>query len=421
MSSALDFLANKNKWTIISDLLGSMNDVLDKREGSVIYDAVSAVGAVMGDLFNIEVPSVYGAINAMLATGSDLDAWANSYGLERLQSTYTYYNVLIQGSSNDADLEIGERLRSHNTNEVWIYEGNHVVVSEDAGDYVETVGSVLEPDSQYDDISSITILSLKNGGRNEETDDELRARLIRQLSVKVGGSVFQYVDLVLNEYNDGNGFYACLVYPCGRRCGYVDILPVNEDFDADNERWASQEECSALKEWLDPETDEGWGYGKCPIGHRARIKRGEYYDLKFKIWVVFDENETTEQVPDEVQEAVKRATIAYLNKVIDQGLFTSTNTPERHGDRYHMVYISSEHVAALESVKEEYNKENTPKIITFQLSYQLPGSEEWLDQSDDLVNLKMRRKNVKMFRVASENGFTFIRKPRTEDKGVLDW
>lgn len=419
MSSALDFLATKDKWTIINDLLGSMTNVLDKREGSVIYDAVAAVGAVMGELFNIDVPTIYTALNALLAVGSDLDAWAASYGLERLEATYTYYNISITPSTED--LNIGERLRSHNTNEIWEYEGDGVVVSQTEGNYVESIGTQLEPDTQYDDIESITILSLKTEGRDVETDDALRARLIRQLSVKVGGSVFQYVDLVLNEYNDGNGFYACLVYPCGRRCGYVDILPVNQEFNSDNERWASEAECTALKEWIDPETDEGWGYGKCPIGHRVRVKRGEYYDLQFKIWVVFDENTSTDPIPTSLQDSVRTATYAYLNKVIDQGLFTATNTPERHGDRYHMVYISSEHVAALEDVKDAYNADNSPKIITFQISYKLPGSETWLDQSDDIVNLKMRRRNVKMFRVDPTNGFTFLRKPRTEDQGSLDW
>lgn len=419
MSSALDFLATKDKWTIINDLLGSMTNVLDKREGSVIYDAVAAVGAVMGELFNIDVPTIYTALNALLAVGSDLDAWAASYGLERLEATYTYYNISITPSTED--LNIGERLRSHNTNEIWEYEGDGVVVSQTEGNYVESIGTQLEPDTQYNDIESITILSLKTEGRDVETDDALRSRLIRQLSVKVGGSVFQYVDLVLNEYNDGNGFYACLVYPCGRRCGYVDILPVNQEFNSDNERWASEAECTALKEWIDPETDEGWGYGKCPIGHRVRVKRGEYYDLQFKIWVVFDENTSTDPIPTSLQDSVRTATYAYLNKVIDQGLFTATNTPERHGDRYHMVYISSEHVAALEDVKDAYNADNSPKIITFQISYKLPGSETWLDQSDDIVNLKMRRRNVKMFRVDPTNGFTFLRKPRTEDQGSLDW
>lgn len=421
MSSALDFLKNKDQWTILADLLATTNNVIDKREGSVFYDAVAAVAVVLGSFLNVDVPVVYGAINALTATGNDLDAWAMSYGLERKGAEYTLYNITIE--PNGKDLSVGEVLRSHSTNEKWIYQGNRVVISEDRGAYIETIGNTLEPENAYTDITSITIRSERTPGRNEETDDELRTRLIRSLSVKVGGSVLDYVDLTLSPYEvDGvemPGFYSCLVFPCGRRCGYVDILPAHKSFADDKygkpARWATPEECEALKKYIDPIDDEGWGYGKAPIGHRVRVNPAQYYDVAFYIYVVYNSNASPEQesVPDDVKEEVRQATYNYFNKIIDKGLFTLTNTPERHGNRYHMVYISAEHVAELESVKA-----NHPEILTFQINYKLPGDKTWRIQSDDIVNLKIRRKNAKMFRVSS---IQFEKSVRQSDKDQLDW
>lgn len=43
MASALDKLKDVTQWTLLQDMLNVSSDVLDKREGSVLYDAIASV------------------------------------------------------------------------------------------------------------------------------------------------------------------------------------------------------------------------------------------------------------------------------------------------------------------------------------------------------------------------------------------
>lgn len=430
MSSALDFIAGKDQWTLQEDMLDVADDNLDKREGSVIYDAIAPVAQAVGEFLGIDVLRIYSAINMLEAGGEDLDNWAASYGLERFGAQYAYYNIKIEPEGQD--LAVGEMLTSNATNERWVYEGNSVVSSAEPGDYIESVGNHLEPDLGNRDISSITILSVRDSGRDVESDEDLRSRIIRQLRASSGGTVSQYVNWMLNESMGGKGVWGCFIFPRGRRCGYIDIYPINESYDVNKTRWFDEATLAALKEEADPVDSEGWGYGIVPIGQRLRFHAGLFYDMKFIIYVVFSDYTQNMAVPDALHRRIFEVTKDYLNKVINKAVYHGANIPERRGNRYRMLYISSEHAAALDAIKNE-PEFSSLGVLGFQITYKRPESDsKWQPQSDDFVSvtahLTNHRRTVRIFRldptfaVTNETyGVSTVAIPRSEDQKEIDW
>lgn len=466
MSSALDFLNGLSVQSIMQEMLDASPDTVDKREGSVIYDAIADVAVELSDLYNVKIPTMYAAFDIMSAVGGDLDKWANDFGLERLGAEKAIYAIDIQPAQND--LAENELLTSHNTNERWVYIGDNKVESLEGGDFVETRGQELEPDVEHREIESIVFAGEVYHGRAEESDEELRERIVRRMTDRTGGSVQNYVDITLEH------FYGCLVFPCGRRCGKVQIRPIYKDWVLEHSpddgeistcsRWAGLRDAEALKEIIDPINDEGYGYGLAPIGHRVEVvgdglkaerdlSGGDWYthgfaynDMEFKINVVYDDVTALERegdaykVPDDTKVAVFNATMAYINKIIDNAVFRKDNTPQRRGNRYRMLYVSSEHAAALDNIKSRID----PNIIAFQISYRYrapqfrdnPDSQEgwspWMDQSDDIISSVMTHLSCRMFRLHPRYehkhigeseifGINFIGKARDEDAGELDW
>lgn len=433
MSSELDFITQKSTWDIMEDMLNATSNTLDKREGSVIYDAILSMAVELSDFYTVRVPAMYKAFQILQATGEDLDNWAADLGLVRKGAEYTYYNVRI--TPNNIELVNGQRLTSHSTGVDWVYNGENVVRSINPGDYPETLNELLEPTTSYQGLESVVFSGMRSEGRDEETDDQLRARIIMALSTRVGGSVMDYAYIVLNQFKDTNDqrIPACLVFSVGRSRGNIDIYPANAAYRdvgeehnlATMERWCTEEQCRALKQYIDPHNDQGYGYGLAPIGHLVYVNQGRYYDLQFKVYVVYrntvgltpigsEDMITIYDVPEELKSEIENASLNYINTVIDRGMFTRENsTPERRGNRYRMLYISSEHVAALDAIKGNYQN-----VLGFQISYKKPGDEEWIEASDDFISIVNSHDDCKMPRMSA---LTVVGMMRPADWGEVEW
>ena len=370
MASALDKLKDVTQWTLLQDMLNVSSDVLDKREGSVLYDAIASVAVANGDLLTGLIPTLYQAFQLLYAKGEDLDAWAANFGLTRRGSLPTYYHYVDtwrEESPNDT-LLVGDVLRSHNSNVRWIITSveEKVVKSETDGNFQETTGGVLEPERYLSALESVVFGTLYEAGREVESDESLRERILRAQKVTVGGSLLEYVDLVLNVYaEEGNqSFYGVQVYPLSRCCGRVFIVPYHQHFrkeDAGRLRCATEEERTALAQWLDPRDERGFGMGHIPIGHHVDVVRADDRPIDFHFRLELDEGK---EYTAALGEAICEATDAYLEKVGDEGLFTRTTRGKIEGGRYWYTYSPFDHLVALNAVKKDH-----PELVNVGIGY----------------------------------------------------
>lgn len=372
MASALDKVKDVTQWTLLQDMLNVSSDVLDKREGSVLYDAIASVAVANGDLLTGLIPTLYQAFQLLYAKGEDLDAWAANFGLTRRGSLPTYYHYVDTWRDDIGDgddtLLVGDVLRSHNSNVRWIITSveEKVVKSETDGNFQETTGGVLEPERYLSALESVVFGTLYEAGRDVESDESLRERILRAQKVAVGGSLLEYVDLVLNVYaEEGNqSFYGVQVYPLSRCCGRVFITPYHQHFrreDAGRVRCATEEERAALAQWLDPQDERGFGMGHIPIGHHVYVVGADDRPIDFHFRLELEEGK--EYTPA-LGEAICAATDAYLEKVGDEGLFTRTTRGKIEGGRYWYTYSPFDHLVELNSVKKDH-----PELVNVGIGY----------------------------------------------------
>lgn len=376
MASALDKLKDVTQWTLLQDMLNVSSDVLDKREGSVLYDAIASVAVANGDLLTGLIPALYQAFQLLYAKGEDLDAWAANFGLTRRGSLPTYYHYVDTWRDDIGDgddvLLIGDVLRSHNSNVRWIITSveEKVVKSETDGNFQETAGGVLEPERYLPALTSVVFGTLYEAGRAVESDESLRERILRAQKVTVGGSILEYVDLVLNVYaEEGNqSFYGVQVYPLSRCCGRVFIVPYHQHFRQEGTqqapirpRCATQEERDALSAWLDPRDERGFGMGHIPIGHHVDVVAADARPIAFHFRL---ELEAGKEYTDALGAAICAATDSYLEKVGNAGLFTRTTRGKIEGGRYWYTYSPFDHLVELNSVKKDH-----PELVNVGIGY----------------------------------------------------
>lgn len=255
--------------------LSFVPDDLDKRQGSVIYDALApfcqllAAGA-------LQLREYYTQTYAVTATGQDLDNRVAEQGIKRYQATKAIKKLeLADKDGNPVIVPLGTRFSTvSTTNPI-----NYAITSQYSEDNIpvpgayeatcEEVGTV---GNQYSGnmlniafiqgLASAELSTTLVPAQNEETDDELRARYFETLNQKAfGGNIADYRTKV--EALSGVG--AVQIYPTWNGGGTVKLSIVDGSYSP-----CSEEFVASVQNIVDPE-ESGSGIGLAPIGHKVTI------------------------------------------------------------------------------------------------------------------------------------------------------
>ena len=244
-------------------MLGRVSDSLDKREGSVIYDALAPCAAALKNVYtameDILLESYIGT-----ATGDYLDRLASEFGIVRISASA----AVVKGQFN-TDVALGKRFNGDEYN---------YVVTEGLGDHAykmtcETAGSagngytgIITPIEYISGLQSAQITEILIPGSDEETDEELRQRVILEVSDSGrDGNTAQYYKWA-NEYT---GIGNVKVYPRWNGPNTVKVSILN----AQNGK-ASNSLISGFSDYMDPGS-EGKGNGKAPVGAVVTVTTAE--------------------------------------------------------------------------------------------------------------------------------------------------
>lgn len=241
-----------------------------------------------------------------------------------------------------------------------------MVKSEFVGRYQETVGGVLEPETYHSNISSIKFGELWEDGRDEESDDELRQRVINAQKTGFGGSIIEYVNLILSDYPDSTGvqFYGVQVYPLHKCCGAVYIIPYHAALSVGKSgRLATDKEARDLAEWLGAGDGSGYGDGKIPIGHHVEVRSGRMELMKFSYKVQFASPSSS--VGEGLKADLLESTRAYLQLVGTEGVYTATSSGRYSGGSYRYIYSPSDLLARIVAMLGEKH----PEVANISVGY----------------------------------------------------
>lgn len=244
-------------------------DNIDIREGSIMYDALAPACYSLAE-FTMQLKNVLLETFTQTAQGGYLDLRAEEHGIKRIAAT----QAIVKGKFTKDDgsavtLVEGNRFSSIDDDPVY-----YSVIQQDADPLyytllAETAGTrgnqyvgQLLPIDHFNGLATAELIEVVIPARDEESDDDLRARILKTYQVNAfGGNVEDYINLT--SAIDGVG--AVQVYPVWNGGGTVRVVILNNAFGLPNTALVNK-----VQEVISP-TDDQKGYGLAPIGHLVTV------------------------------------------------------------------------------------------------------------------------------------------------------
>lgn len=246
---------------ILSDMFRNVPNDIDKREGSIIFDALSPIALELANVF-VCLDIVLNNAYADTAERDYLIRLAGERGISPKSTT----NAVLKGVF-DAEVQIGSKFSLGDLTYTAVEQVDDTYTYKMQCDTAGTIGnSQLGTLLPYDDILNLTTAELTEilvYGEDAEDTESFRDRFFELINNPAyQGNKAQYKQWV--KAIDGVGQCKVVRTPDGG--GTVGIIFTSSE---DNE--PSVELIKSVKEILDPVKTEGQGDGLAPIGHVVSV------------------------------------------------------------------------------------------------------------------------------------------------------
>jgi len=345
---------------ILRRCLDRISSNLDKRQGSIIYDALAPFAAEIAQMYI--ALDVYGEQTYLLtATGENLDNRIADYGLERISATYSQRLGVFMTSEEEPqpmNIDIGTRFSVPNEYGGYNYKvieptntiGTYILECETAGSVGNEYYGTLLPLESINNLGSATLTEIYKAGEEEESDERLRERALAKVKeIPFGGNIADYKQYV--ESQDGIG--ACLVIPAWNGGGTVKLVIITSGYEIPTS--AVIDEIQTL---IDPLQNQGEGIGKAPIGHIVTVVAPTAYELTISCNISFESTYTLESLREPIENAVKN----YINEV--QKEWADNTSITIYISRLIGVIISVPGVTNVENLKINNSSDNVTIDVT---------------------------------------------------------
>ncbi len=305
-----DYLDKYTFKYLMESALDNVPDSLDKREGSIIYDALAPACYELAEYY-MELKKILENTFASTASNEYLDLRAAEQGLERYAASYAVKRGdFLTSSGNPAVIPIGSRFSvisdtlnlNYIVTEAYLDEfgavvpGAYRMTCEEIGTQGNSYTGPLIPITFIPNLKTATLSDLLVPARDEETDDELRDRYFLTVNDKpFGGNLAQY-DEVLKGI-DGVG--EVQIYPVWNGGGSVKLSVIDAEYNI-----ITNDFITTLQNMIDP-TPQGTGLGLAPIGHTVTVTTPTEKTINITATVVLESGYTLGQVTPLIEEAIE--------------------------------------------------------------------------------------------------------------------
>lgn len=254
---------------VLDRLLDNVPDDIDKREGSVIYNALAPAAAEISLLYQ-ELKYVQDESFADTASLDYLIRRAAERGIIYREAT----KAVVKGQFSPDTIDvIGCRFWLVDTElsyvatkklDAGIYELECEVSGLDGN--VPSGQLILDESNGNDDVETLEIseiIGVVEAAIDDEDVEVFRGRYFDSFEAqRFGGNVADYKTYMVGLTHVGG----CKVYPVWNGGGTVKVVFITESFDVPNSDMVSE-----VQEAIDPTQNQGKGYGIAPIGHVVTI------------------------------------------------------------------------------------------------------------------------------------------------------
>ncbi|MDO4680897.1 MAG: baseplate J/gp47 family protein [Aerococcus sp.] len=249
--------------------LDQVPEGMDKREGSIIYDALAPSSYVLAS-FMMELKNVLQNSFIQTAEGYYLDLKAEEHGIKRIEASPAYGKLKITPQEGSTVRMTGnERFATIGEDPVYFHVMNrldqpdtYLVKAEVAGTAGNVyVGEVL-PVDHINNLSSAYLNEITIPARDEETDDALRERIMNTYQLNdFGGNIEDYIRYTMSI----EGVGAVQVYAIWNGGGTVRVVILDNKFQIPSKLLLEKVQTA-----IDPKQDQE-GIGIAPIGHNVTV------------------------------------------------------------------------------------------------------------------------------------------------------
>lgn len=264
---------------IMNRMLESVPDTVDKREGSIIYDALAPAAA--------ELVKCYMELDVVMD-----ETFVDTASLQYLMLRCKERGVAIQGETaaviegvftpSSVELTAGLRFNCDEVNYTItekISAGHYKLEAETLGTVGNKYTGLLLPIQTVNGLETAQIAAVLIPAEDGDTTDTLREKYYASIDGEAfGGNVADYKEKV----NAITGVGGVKVYPVWNGGGTVKLTVIASDYTA-----PSTELISKVQTAIDPEQNHGEGLGLAPIGHTVTVTGAKYADLTITANVTF--------------------------------------------------------------------------------------------------------------------------------------
>lgn len=287
---------------IMERMLDRIPDTMDKREGSVIYDALAPAAFELQNAY-IELDYI---INQTFADTAEREYLVRR-GAERGLVPYPATKASLKAETAPASLQIpiGSRFSLNELNYVItskIQNGEYVVQCETEGTIGNEFLGYLIPIDYIAGLESIEMTEVLIPGEDEEDTEDFRERYFDSFDTKpYGGNKKDYREKV----NAIAGVGSTKVIPVWNGGGTVLLIILDASYGK-----ASSTLINTVQEEVDP-TQTGSGDGIAPIGHVVTVRTADETTINISTHITFQEGYTWEGMEETIKDCVE----AYLLEI----------------------------------------------------------------------------------------------------------
>lgn len=273
---------------ILEDMLNRVTGNIDKREGSLIFDALAPCAYKLAETY-FNLSNYVDLFYLDTAAGEYLDKRVADFGQTRKSAKYALRKIETNG-----DIRIGTRWGLKDTTYKIIEQLETNVYSaacEQPGEIGNRYSGVLE---NIDDVNGATakLTDILSSGTESETDEELRVRVKTYIiNPSQDGNTAQYLKWATSY----KGIGTAKVFPLWNGGNTVKISITNGRYQP-----AEPALVAAFQEYIDPGAS-GLGNGVAPIGSKVTVTGGTPKDISINARVTLADGYTEATgVADEV-------------------------------------------------------------------------------------------------------------------------
>lgn len=256
---------------ILNTMLARVPNTIDKRPGSIIYDALAPAAVELQNMY-IDLDVVLNETFADTASRENLIKRAAERGIKPNEATKA--TVKGEFTPTTFDVPIGSRFSLDELNYIVLEQMTDESGQPIAGAYkleCEEVGAdanyqfgQLIPIDYLQGLEYAEITEILIPGEDEEGTDDLRERYWESFdSQAFGGNITDYK----HKTNDLPGVGGVKVYPVWNGGGTVKLVIINSEFEK-----PSDELVASIQMAIDPTQNQGEGIGIAPIGHVVTVE-----------------------------------------------------------------------------------------------------------------------------------------------------